>query len=152
MNKGHNLADNFQNQAFAQPVQTVNQPVQTINVPQNAANDINFQKASEQKPKEEHSMGSLLLGAIFGGVSDELNMVMDTCEAASEFHTYNDQKQQKNNAIELGKKNSLGGVFAKGMQMQAANDSNRTEPTGAEVNGYQKRYTPKYQPGMKMAA
>jgi len=114
---------------------------------------ITFQKQAEQQPKQEHSVGSLLLGAIFGGVSDELNMAMDICEVASEFHTYNHQKQQNKGAFTLGKKNSLGGAFAKGI---SADNDNKPEPTGAELNGFQKRYTPTHQPrpamGMRMAA
>ena len=94
-----------------------------------------------------------MLGSIFGGVSDELNMAMDLCEAASEFHTYNHQKQQNKGAFTLGKKNSLGGACAKGI---SADNDNKPEPSGAELNGFQNRYATQNQTrpamGMRMAA
>lgn len=109
----------------------------------------NFQAQAQKK--EEHSAGSLLLGALFGGVSGELaetlNTAYDAAEVASEFHTYNHDKKNKG-AFQLGKKNSLGATFAMG-GMSAQND-NRPD--------VQKRYTMEYtyQPrrgrGMRMAA
>lgn len=97
--------------------------------------------------KQEHSEGSLLFGAFLGAISPEISMVMDAAEVASEFHAYNQEKQPKGN-FELGKKKSLDGPFARGV----ANE-NAKPPTGAELNGYQKRYTPElsYQPRRGMA-
>jgi hypothetical protein len=72
-----------------------------------------FQQTANTSP-EQNSSGSLLLGAIFGGLTSELgqavDMASDVAEVASEFHTYNYKKQQGN--FTLGHKNSLGGMFA----------------------------------------
>ena len=103
---------------------------------------ITFQKQTDPPQKQEHSVGSLLLGAFFSGISDEMNIVMDACEIASELHTYNYQKQQNKETFQLGKKNSLGSAFAQ--SISSANNNRAPEPTGAELNGYQNQYTPEY--------
>lgn len=101
----------------------------------------NFQQSAEQ-----NSAGSLLLGAIFGGLTSEagqmLDLAADTAEIASEVHTHYHQKAEQK-PIKLGEKNCMTGAFARGV-------SNMVEgkPT------IQKRYlnfdyTPK--PGMSMA-
>lgn len=103
--------------------------------------DNNFQKAAEKD-----SVGSLLLGAIFGGLTSEagqmIDNIADAAEVASELHTHYHQKAAKNNNFQLGAKNAIGGAFARGV-------SNMLEKPDI-----QKRYLNfdyKMQPGMGMA-
>ncbi|MCI5059895.1 MAG: hypothetical protein MRY79_02360 [Alphaproteobacteria bacterium] len=72
-----------------------------------------------QKPAQQHSEGSLLLGAIFGGLTSEVgqmaDMAMDAAEISSELHKYNFSKKQvgaNQNNFTLGQKNSLGSMFS----------------------------------------
>ncbi|HPF77768.1 MAG TPA: hypothetical protein PLF01_00630 [Alphaproteobacteria bacterium] len=75
---------------------------------------ITFQQKANHKT-EQNSAGSLLLGAIFGGLTSEMgqaiDMVSDAAEIASEFHTYRYEKSH-NGQFALGQKNSIGGAFA----------------------------------------
>lgn len=73
-----------------------------------------------QKPADQHSEGSLLLGALFGGLTSEVgqmaDLAMDTAEIASEFHSYNFSKKHNDaanqNTFKLGQKNSIGSLFS----------------------------------------
>lgn len=109
-----------------------------------------FQQSANTSP-EQNSAGSLLLGAIFGGLTSEIgqavDMASDMAEVASEFHTYNYEKKQQGN-FTLGHKNSLGGMFA-----------NKASGMNEETPDIQKRYltmdytyAPKPAMGMRMAA
>lgn len=107
---------------------------------------ITFQKPAEQS-NEQDSAGSLLLGAIFGGLTSEIgqavDMAYDAAEVASEFHTHYSQKANNDN-FKLGQKNSLNSMF-----------SNRALGITEEKPDLQKRYlTMDYTPApqMRMAA
>ncbi len=74
---------------------------------------ITFQENIEPKP-ELHSAGSLLIGALFGGLTSEVGQAVDTAsdtaEVTSGLHKDRHNKIQHNN-FQLGQKNSLGGAF-----------------------------------------
>ena len=104
-----------------------------------------------QQNAEHNSAGSLLLGAIFGGLTSEagqaIDMAADAAEIASEFHTHHHNKAQNQN-FKLGQKNSIGGMF-----------SNKASGLAEEKPTIQTRYlnmdysyTPKRSMGMRMAA
>lgn len=110
-----------------------------------------FQQTANQ-PIEQNSAGSLLLGAIFGGLTSELgqavDMASDVAEIASEFHTYRHDKAQQQGNFKLGQKNSLGGMFT--------NNASRAMEDKPDIqNRYftmDYTYAPKPPMGMQMAA
>ena len=112
--------------------------------------NINF-----QKPAEQHSAGSLLLGAIFGGLTSEVGQMadaaMDTIEVASEFHSYNFSKKQagaNQNNFKLGQKNSLGNMFSgKSLGIEDIKPEIQTRYLNAQYN-----YGHSRPAGMRMAA
>lgn len=111
---------------------------------------ITFEKQVNYKT-EEHSAGSLLLGALFGGLTSEAgqmaDMAMDTAEVASEFHQHQAQKQENKPSFTLGQKKSLNGAFASGV----ANTNEKPEiQTRYLTPAYV--YAPKPGMGMGMAA
>lgn len=104
-----------------------------------------------QQTAEHNSAGSLLLGALFGGLTSELgqavDMASDTAEIVSELHTHHHQKNE-NKPFILGQKKSLGETFA-----------NKVSDTDDRKLGVQTRYlnldytyAPKKSRGMGMAA
>lgn len=106
----------------------------------------NFQQAAEQ-----NSAGSLLLGAIFGGLTSELGQAIDTAsdvaEIASEFHTYRQQKGQQAN-FKLGQKNSINTMFGR----SAAGVAEDQPDIQKRYLNMDYGYAPKRSMGMKMAA
>ncbi len=112
---------------------------------------ITFQQTAEQ-PTEQNSAGSLLLGALFGGLTSELgqavDMVSDAAEIASEFHTYHHDKATQQQNFKLGHKNSLGGVFA---NKSLGLEDNKPEIQNRYLN-MDYTYAPKPSMGMGMAA
>lgn len=106
----------------------------------------NFQQTAEQ-----NSAGSLLLGAIFGGLTSELgqaiDMASDVAEIASEFHTYHQQKRQQAD-FKLGQKNSLNNMFGR----KAAGITEEQPDIQKRYLNADDRYAPKRSMGMKMAA
>ena len=107
---------------------------------------INFQQSAEQ-----NSAGSLLLGAIFGGLTSEvgqaIDMASDTAEIASEFHTYHQQKSQQSN-FKLGQKNSLNSMFGR----KAAGVAEEQPDIQTRYLNMDYKYAPKRAMGMRMAA
>lgn len=104
-----------------------------------------------QQTAEHNSAGSLLLGAIFGGMTSELgqavDMASDAAEIASEIHTHYDQKAQ-NKSFTLGQKKSLGGTFANKVSgMQDDKPAIQTRYLNLDYT-----YAPKRTMGMSMAA
>lgn len=110
----------------------------------------NFQQNIQpQAQQNEHSMGSLLLGALFGAVSPVADAAYDIAEGVGQRRADIFQKkaiEAANNNVALGQKNAINsafGQFAQGMDLE------RTQP--------QKRYlsfdyTPRRARGMAMAA
>lgn len=108
---------------------------------------ITFQQSAQRTP--EHSAGSLLLGAIFGGLTSEagqmVDMASDTAEVTSELYKHHHEKQQQK-GYQIGQKNSICQAFASGV-------SDMVEGKPA----FQKRYlnydyAPKRNMGMVLAA
>jgi len=106
---------------------------------------------TSQQSTEQNSAGSLLLGALFGGMTSEfgqaVDMVSDAAEVASELHTHYTQKAAHKPFI-LGQKKSLGGTFAN--EMAGANDS-KPDIQKRYLN-LDYTYAPKRSMGMGMAA
>jgi hypothetical protein len=79
---------------------------------------ITFQQSADQTA-DHNSAGSLLLGALFGGLTSEagqmIDNVADAAEVASEFHTHYQAKADQKKSFELGQKNSIGGAFTRGV-------------------------------------
>lgn len=104
-----------------------------------------------QQTAEQNSAGSLLLGALFGGLTSELgqavDMASDVAEIASEFHTYHHNKAQQNN-FKLGHKNSLNGMFGH----KAAGIIDEKPDVQNRYLSMNYKYAPKPAMGMRMAA
>jgi hypothetical protein len=108
---------------------------------------ITFQQSSAKT--ENNSAGSLLLGAIFGGLTSEagqmIDAISDTAEIASEFHTHFQQKKEQK-GFQIGHKNSIGGAFGRGV-------SNMVEAKPEIQKKYLNfDYRPQRSVGMAMAA
>lgn len=103
-------------------------------------NQQNFQAETVQK--QEHSIGSLLLGGLLGGFNEAADMALDTAEAVGEIRAERFQtnaKKAANNNVSLGMKNVLNSSFqpsAEGMELQ------RIQPQTRYLNydyGYQRK-------------
>lgn len=109
---------------------------------------ITFQQTAEQTP--EHSAGSLLLGALFGGLTSEagqmIDMASDAADVASEFYKHFQAKSDQKQDFQIGQKNSIGGAFTRGV-------SNMVEGKPEIQKRYLDfNYAPKRAMGMAMAA